>query len=62
MAGSSANGFAIWRDRHSKRERELAIAPQYRGQVAVYILRSTRAARELVDRGTPNGALNTSEG
>ena len=54
--------WRIWRGRHAERERELAIASQYRGQVAVHILRSTRAAREFVDRATSNGALKASEG
>ena len=54
--------WRIWRGRHAERERELAIASQYRGQVAVHILRSTRAAREFVDRATSFGALKASEG
>jgi adenylate kinase family enzyme len=54
--------WRIWRGRHAERERELAIASKYRGQKTVHILRSTQAARELIDRATSNWALKASEG
>ncbi len=54
--------WRIWRGRHAERERELAIASQHSEHVAVHILCSTQAARELVDRAIPGGALEASEG
>lgn len=42
--------WRVWRGRRSERDRELAIASQYGGHVAVHILRSKRAAREFLDR------------
>ncbi len=40
--------WRIWRDRRSERERELAILSQHGRHVALYVLRSKRAARELL--------------
>ena len=48
--------WRIWRGRRAERERELAIASQCRGQVAVHILRSVRAARDFVDGVASGGA------
>jgi adenylate kinase family enzyme len=54
--------WRIWRGRRAERERELAKASQYREQKAVHILRSTQAARELIDRAASKGALKPSKG
>ena len=41
--------WRIWRARRSERETELKIMSQHGKQVALYVLRSTRAVREFLD-------------